>query len=180
MSEQPRPLEQILAAAAADPSLKEALLADRLAAVEARGLKLSPSEQKILLAVPDEQLHAMVDRLVVGAPPAVAPLNFAPQGIRPEAPAGVRPSNPTRGIRPDSPVKGTRPGRLLLTAAAATVVTAGAASLCVTAGVRPDTPPPVTEAAQPRDNAEERADARPPADAGLPTDPERPTPPHKR
>ena len=177
MSEQPRNLEQILAAAAADPSLKEALLADRLAAVEALGQGLSPSEQKILLAVPDEQLRAMVDRLAGAAPPVLAPPTFAPQGIRPEAPAGVRPHSPTRGIRPDSPVKGIRPGRLLLTAAAATVVTAGAASLCVTAGVRPEAPPPVTEAAQPRDAAD-RADARPPADAGAPADPKRHTPPH--
>lgn len=187
-----RALEQILAEAAADPKFKEALLADRLAAAEARGHQLSPSEQQILLAVPDDQLAVMVDRLgrSVEVGPKVRTITFAPQGIRPEAPAGVRPATdtlgirpapPTRGIRPEVPPdhrpnvsKGIRPGRVLLTAAAATAVTAGVASLYVTTGVRPDIPPPaVTYSVKPADSAQQRpADAGPPGDAARREPPE--------
>ncbi len=191
MSALPRSLERLLAEAAEDPSLKEALLADRLAAARARGHQLSASEEKVLLAVPDEQLAAMVDRLA-GARPEVDPPVFTSQGIRPAAPTGIRPDQ-TLGIRPDlpkdhdwenmdmgSPVRGTRPGgrRLLLTAAAATVVTAGAAGAwLLTAGVRPDAvPPPITE---PVRSEEDRADAGPPVDAGPPAAPRAEEPPEK-
>lgn len=180
----PRNLEQILAEAAADPALRELLLGDREAA--ARDLGLSESQRRLLMAVPDVQLVAVLDFLAVqgGADGPAQPPTTA-TGARPDSHPpvqGIRPDSPTRGIRPDfvshgvrpspGPVKGIRPGRVLLTAAAAaTLVTAGATMVCVTAGVRPDVPPPpVTEAARPDDKS--GRDAGRPPDAGLLSEPE--------
>jgi hypothetical protein len=58
-------LERVLCAAAADPELKAALLADRKAAVAARGFGLSPSENAVLENLPVGQLDAMIARLDV-------------------------------------------------------------------------------------------------------------------
>ncbi len=53
-------VEQVLYAAATDEGFCAALLADREAALEARGLKLGPTERAMLRDVSDEQLLANV------------------------------------------------------------------------------------------------------------------------
>lgn len=174
MEDLPRTLEQILARAAADPLFREALLADRLAAVEERGHRLTPSERNILLAVPADQLGAMVDHLASGVVDVTEPPVYACQGIRPEMSAGI---SPTRGIRPDSPVKGIRPGCVLLTAAAATVAAAGAVGIWgLSAGVRPDYQPPASESVLGETDTRAPTGA---ADAGPPPDLDREEPAQK-
>jgi len=56
-------LERVLYAAAIDPALKAALLADRKAA--SRGFELGGSERAVLDSLPAEQLAAMIERLDV-------------------------------------------------------------------------------------------------------------------
>jgi hypothetical protein len=119
----PRALERVLAEAAVDQGFREALLADRLAAVTARGLELSETERAALQSVPEAQLRSLIDglakqvALVQDEPPAPP----QPQGNRPDrpspSPAGIRPDElppRTQGIRPDVPEyssHGVRPDR---------------------------------------------------------------------
>lgn len=153
-------LERILAEAAADPEFREALLADRLAAVAQRGHPLDPELRSLLLATTDAQLRAVLqglERIGEAGPPPGPPT--ACTGCRADLPPQVQ------GIRPDrfSPARGTRPGRVLVAAVAVSAVTAGAATMLLTAGNRPD-PMPAAAKAQPHADAAAQ-DASPP-DAG--------------
>jgi hypothetical protein len=102
----PKSLEQILAAAARDQQLRDDLLRDRLAAVRSRGFQLSPSEEAVLQAVPEEHLR----ELIAALPPDVTPVPETPsdymvsRGIQPDGPVAM-----PAGIRPGL-VKGLRPG----------------------------------------------------------------------
>ncbi len=196
----PRALERVLAEAAVDEGFREALLADRLGAVTARGLELSETEQAALQSVPEVQLRSLIDGLArqVALAQDEPPAPPQPQGIRPDRPhpppAGIRPDDPplrTHGIQPDRPeemvqctgirpespaIRGTRPGRIILAAAAGTVALGAGGAMLLSAGSRPE-PPPVTEPAKavqpPQDNkAASEPDAGPlEEDAGDPGDP---------
>lgn len=162
-------LEQVLAMAAADRSFLQALRADRLGAVQARGLVLSDSAQRMLSAVSDQQLRAMLEQLAAGPPRGgeLEPPVFASQGIRPTTvTTGIRIDDPgpIRGLRASDPgpVKGIRPGRVLAVAAAATAVTVGVGLASMTHGNRPDVPPAVTETAHPGAEPKSADDAGPP------------------
>jgi hypothetical protein len=151
MTEKPTTMEQLLAAAAADATLRDELLADRQAALRSRGIELNATDAAMLASVPDAQLEAMLGQLADGA------------SVLSRIDASVR----CTGIRPDelerierSPVKGIRPGRIILTAAVGTAVVGGALSLSVTRGSRPDRPVQVTQPLQ-----QDAAQAAPP-DAG--------------
>jgi hypothetical protein len=106
----PKALEQILAAAARDPQLRDELLRDRLAAVRSRGFQLSPSEEAVLLAVPAEQLR----ELLAAMPPDVTPVPSVPTAMPVRGSLPDQPVTMSHGIRPDDPkyavVKGIRPG----------------------------------------------------------------------
>jgi hypothetical protein len=54
-------VERVLLHAAVDPSFKQALLADRQAALLAHEVALRPSERAMLLAIPTEQLAAAIE-----------------------------------------------------------------------------------------------------------------------
>jgi hypothetical protein len=59
----PVSLERLLLAAARDPELRQAVLADREAALAARGIELRQSELDMLSAMPEPVLRATLDRL---------------------------------------------------------------------------------------------------------------------
>jgi hypothetical protein len=163
----PRALERVLAEAAVDQGFREALLADRLAAVTARGLELSETERAALQSVPEAQLRSLIDvlakqvALVQDEPPAPP----QPQGNRPDRPEEMVQCT---GIRPEAPaIRGTRPGRIILAAAAGTVALGVGGAMLLSAGSRPE-PPPVTEpvtAPQATRQAQDAADAGPEQDA---------------
>lgn len=139
MKPRPRSLEELLAEAAADETFGEDLLADRLGALEARGISLGEQEKKILLAIPDQQLQAVLLGLFEQSQLATEqapPPKFSSQGIRPEGPT------PVTGTRP-----GRHPGRILLATAAATALAGGGLALLTTHGARPDRPPEVEQPA---------------------------------
>lgn len=176
----PRTLEQILAAAATNSILKAALLADRLSTVDAMGFTLSAGERDILLAVSDEQLRAMLDRLASSAGPLDVSAS-PPRTIREGTATGCLADFPELADRSSTdshpePAMGKRPGKLLLAAVAVTVVTAGAAGLYLILGGRPDAPVPVIEAAEPGQRAGDRADAGSARDTGPPVVPGHPGP----
>lgn len=153
LSGMPTAIERILSEAAADPSFREQLLDDRLAAIEQRGYQLSDAERAMLEAVPAEQLRAMLDRL------ASMPL---PQ------PSDSDAVYATLGIRPERElVRGTRAGRVILAAAATSAaVGAGLGLLCVSHGARPDHPPPqVTQPAQSQADSVVAGDGAAPIDS---------------
>jgi len=105
-------VERVLYTAAVDPSFKEALARDRLAAVASRGFELSGSEQALLRMVPDSQLRAAIDGI-----------DFSPENLERRrflrtlavttatvvaadaltACGGDSEPTPTRGIQPDMP-----------------------------------------------------------------------------
>jgi hypothetical protein len=186
----PRALERVLAEAAVDEGFREALLADRLGAVTARGLELSASEQAALQSVPEVQLRSLIDGLArqVALAQDEPPAPPQPQGIRPDrprpAPTGIRPDVPEfvshgvrpdrlseqeqvqcTGVRPDPPIRGTRPGRIILAAAAGTVALGAGGAMLLSAGSRPE-PPPVTEPVTEPANAPQDSQAAAAIDAG--------------
>jgi hypothetical protein len=200
MSQPPLPdgLQQLLARAAVDRSLKDALLARRAEVAEAAGIALNPSEQAILASVPAAQLAQMIDELarVAPQPPPAYVVDDATRGIRPDlpppVPAGVRPDLPAQGIRPDVPgpsphgirpdvqPAGIRPdvppvsrghSAKLPLVIGGTVLVGGAIAVgTMTAGISPDVPPARVTA--PRPDAAPSPASQPagerPPDAGTP------------
>ncbi len=64
----PMGIERVLRKAAIDEGFRSRLVAGREATLDASGLAFTDSERAILLATPEEQLSAMVDRLQPAAP----------------------------------------------------------------------------------------------------------------
>ena len=144
---QSRGIETVLMLAAQDADFRAELAGDRLSAIDARGLSLTPAEREILVALSDSELDEMIGTLAAQPPLAtrdyervvcggIRPDQVIPAGIQPApgpqgpqvspgpiGPAGIRPDHPAPvlGTRP-GPVKGIRPGRVLLAAAATTAI----------------------------------------------------------
>lgn len=91
-------LEALLAKAAADPALREALGRDRFAAAAAASVTLSATDRRILADISDEQL-AMAVSIVRPAPRHGRPIRYASAGVRPDVPPDGRPDF-VRGSRP--------------------------------------------------------------------------------
>lgn len=117
-------LQTLLALAAAEPVLTQALLRDRAAVVRASGIRLTAAEQAALDRTPDEALGRMLTALGPSLPDpqrrrllklAAATLaGLAAGGLVPGSPASGRPfvyqpiaepleHRPSRGVRPDDP-----------------------------------------------------------------------------
>jgi hypothetical protein len=138
-----RCLEQVLALAAADKNVLEALISAPEGTMRMLGLDPSPAELAMLKAVPEAQLRAMVAAL----PPQLARVQ-PPLLEDSTLIGGVRPDLPSAGARPDGgPIRGIRPGVGIAVAATAVALGAGAVALCST-GHRGDTP--AVRAEQPR------------------------------
>lgn len=159
MSQPPLPegLQQLLARAAVDRALRDALLSRRAEAAAAAGIALSPSEQAILASVPEAQLAQMIDELARVAPrepPAAYVVDDATRGIRPDLPvappAGIRPDMPPpAGNRPDTPIPRGHSAKLPLVLGGAVLVGGAVAVATLTAGIKPDLPPPRAPSAAP-------------------------------
>ena len=133
----PRGIEVLVMKAAVDPQFKQLLLERRAAAAEAIELKLDPSEEMMLDAIPAEQFETIIARTNVSqqhrrvflgqaAAAMLATLGVAagcgdqpqPRGIRPDSPDGrpheiplsdgIRP-DPVEPIEPDDPVAPVEP-----------------------------------------------------------------------
>ena len=85
-------LERLLAAAAADPDLREALLDDRIRAATDYGHQLSASEQAALAAVPCIQLQGILDQLGKLSGRELRRIQHRHQNEPAYAPTGIRPS----------------------------------------------------------------------------------------
>ncbi len=142
----PPSLEQVLAEAASDATLRDRLLTDRRAALAGRGL--SESELAIIAAVPDDQLRQMLEQLAGQALVTThAPL---PADVRCQ---GIRPDDEHHDPQLRERVRGTRPGRLLLAAAVTSAAIGGGATLLCSMGVRPDRPEQITQPHEARGDA---------------------------
>ena len=125
----PRGIEVLVKKASVDPDFKTLLLDRRAEAAEAIGLSLTLAEEKMLAAIPREQLEATIAKTTVptehrraflGTAAAVmlAALGVLAPGCKPTT-KGISPDKPeprpgTKGIQPDRPeprpgTKGSRP-----------------------------------------------------------------------
>ena len=117
-------MEEVLVAAAADTTFREALLqGDRAAAVQALGLELSPSELAMLGAIPRQQLTAAIAAMDI-SPDNMARRSFLRNvavsaavvvtvdgvaGCSDDSDKPPQPDMPTAtGIRPDMTMPGLR------------------------------------------------------------------------
>ena len=83
-------LDLVLRAAVAEPEFRRALLADREAALRARGFVLGASELETLRSVSEAQLEQMIERLRFAPPRPTGPgPSPGSDGFPP--PAGIRP-----------------------------------------------------------------------------------------
>jgi hypothetical protein len=178
-----------LTRATRDADFRADLRKRRAAAADDAGIELTAAERAVLKAIDDQQLDGMIGHLenrvievpvpeVVPPPAGIRPGLLVAQGVRPEAPTGIRPdippvmgvrpdNDPTRGIRPEpAMVKGIRPGLPIALAAGVVVVGGASALLCVTAGNRPDEPPPPEPTKPQQEKGEGSSGAVP--DAGEP------------
>ncbi len=172
-------VERALTRATRDAEFRADLRKRRGAAAVDAGIELTAAERAVLEAIDERQLDRMIGHLedrvvevptseIVAAPGGIRPGPPAAQGIRPEAPAGIRPNiSAVMGVRPGPrSVKGIRPGLPIALAAGAVVVGGASALLCVTAGNRPDEPP-LAEPTEPLQRKGESSSTSAP-DAGEP------------
>jgi hypothetical protein len=188
-SDLPIGVERALARATRDDQFRADLRKRRGAAAEDVGIELTTAERAVLEAIDEQQLDVMIghleDRVVEVpkpqgslSPAGIRPGQLVSQGIRPEAPAGIRPGiqpvmgvrpdpNPAKGLRPGpGKVRGIRPGLPIALVAGAVVVGGASAMVCATAGNRPDEPPPVEPTQGQQEKGEGSAGSVP--DAGAP------------
>jgi len=103
-------IERVLFAAAVDPAFRQALLADRAAAVRERDLELRPSELAVLQGIGEQQLLATIEAMDTSTENLERRTFLRAVAVASASVVAIGGVSACTGIRPDEPDRGVRDG----------------------------------------------------------------------